>query len=74
MRGDYMNAFRADTGERAYVPRRWVDNPAIFGGRFVSTKPPKTSRAKREPVETEVAATAADDTASTVTPDKETLA
>lgn len=48
-----------DGYKRVLINRRWVDNPAIRGGRYVSQRP-KTSRTKREPVETKVAVEVAD--------------
>lgn len=46
-------AYDAQTGEKTLVNRRWVDNPAIGDGRYVSQLPtPKTSRPKRGPVDT----------------------
>lgn len=45
-------AYDIATGEKTLINWRWVDNPAISGGRYVSKKPrPKSSRTKREPVE-----------------------
>lgn len=62
-----IGAFDATTGKRVRVPRRWIDNPAIYHGRYVSETPkpkpkPKSSRAKRESVETKAASEAADAT------------
>lgn len=58
MRG-FTTAYRTDTGATETVPQTWVDNPAIFDGLYVSAVPepprPKTSRARRGPVETPAA-------------------
>lgn len=46
-----ISAHDTITGERAYVPWRWVDNPGIKNGRYVSEQADKTSRSKRGPVD-----------------------
>lgn len=64
---DHSQAFDRVTGGAVTVPSTYVDNPAIFGGRFVSklVEPRgghgrrKDARTKREPVEPEVADQAA---------------
>jgi len=45
-------AYDSITGEKVSVNRRWVDNPGIKHGGYVSKPPAKTSRTKREPVKT----------------------
>lgn len=56
-----VNAYVKDTGEPVTVPWRWVDNPGIRAGRYVSKRPTKASRAKREePVNPEATPDVAD--------------
>ncbi|MFW7414758.1 hypothetical protein [Demequina sp. SO4-18] len=64
-----ISAYDATTGERTYVSRRWVDNPGIANGRYVSKLPTKTSRAKREPVDSPEVAESVTDHTDTPSPE-----
>jgi|AntRauTorcE11898_2_1112593.scaffolds.fasta_scaffold185143_1 hypothetical protein len=70
---DHVSAHDTATGNTVVVPARWVDNSAIFGGRYSSSsranasqtsrrRGNNTSRDEREPVGTQAADGAADET------------